>query len=204
MDAELPGSPAAERNKGPILEVLRNWLPAGAAVLEIASGTGQHVVHFAAELPQSAWQPSDADTENLAAIRRRLQLLKPGNVQPPVQLDVHQQVWSVPCAFDAVLCINMIHIAPWSATLALLSGANRALRANGPRLLLLYGPYKEGGQHTAPSNETFDAQLIARHPRWGVRDLEEVTAAAFAQGFNLQEVVRMPANNLVVVFRGKP
>ncbi|HEV7633445.1 MAG TPA: DUF938 domain-containing protein [Steroidobacteraceae bacterium] len=202
MDSSAPSSPAAERNKGPILEVLRTLMPDGSAVLEIASGTGQHVVHFAAEMPLSSWQPSDPDAENLAAIRARLQLTKPRNVQPPVQLDVHHQVWSVPSAFDAVLCINMIHIAPWSATLALLAGARRALRAGGPRLLLLYGPYKEGGQHTAPSNEAFDAQLIARHPRWGVRDLEEVTSAALAQGFQRQDVVRMPANNLVVVFRG--
>jgi len=202
VDSSAPSSPAAERNKGPILEVLRKWLPDGSAMLEIASGTGQHVVHFAAEMPLSSWQPSDPDAENLAAIRTRLQLTKPRNVQPPVQLDVHHQVWSVPSAFDAVLCINMIHIAPWSATLALLAGARRALRAGGPRLLLLYGPYKEGGQHTAPSNEAFDAQLIARHPRWGVRDLEEVTSAALAHGFQRQDVVRMPANNLVVVFRG--
>lgn len=202
METALPSSPAAERNKGPILDVLRTWLPGSAEVLEIASGTGQHVVHFAAEMPATRWQPSDPNAENLEAIHARLQSANAGNIKAPVHIDVHDPSWSVPCTFDAILCINMIHIAPWSATLALMAGAKRNLRADGPRLLLLYGPYREGGQHTAPSNEAFDAHLVERHPRWGVRDLEDVTESALAQGFKRRHVVRMPANNLAVIFSG--
>lgn len=200
MIPELASSPAAERNKQPILEQLRAHLPVKGAVLEIASGTGQHVAHFAASLPEITWQPTDSDSENLATIDARRVAAGLANVRPPLQLDVHSQNWGVASEFDAVVCINMIHIAPWSATLGLLAGARRVLRTGGQRLLLLYGPYKEGGRHTAPSNEEFDTQLQARHPRWGVRDLEEVSAAAAATGFKPGTVARLPANNLVVMF----
>jgi SAM-dependent methyltransferase len=198
MMAELPSSPASERNKGPILEQLLRWLPEDANVLEIASGTGQHVAHFAAALPRSSWQPTDADPANLPTIAARCDALSLHNVHAPLELDVHDAVWRVPDDFDAVVCINMIHIAPWSATAALFAGARRALRGDGPRLLFLYGPYREGGRHTTPSNEDFDASLRARNPAWGVRDLQTVTSAAGEHGFRRLTVERLPANNLLL------
>jgi cyclopropane fatty-acyl-phospholipid synthase-like methyltransferase len=198
--AELPSSPASERNKGPILEQLLRLLPEDSNVLEIASGTGQHVAHFAAALPRSSWQPTDADPANLLTIAARCDALSLHNVHRPLELDVHNAVWRVPDDFDAVVCINMIHIAPWSATPALFAGARRALRADGPKLLFLYGPYREGGRHTTPSNEDFDASLRARNPAWGVRDLETVTSLAGEHGFRRLTVERLPANNLLLAF----
>ena len=200
MTGGLPASPASERNKGPILEQLLQFLPADAQVLEIASGTGQHVAHFAAALPRSAWQPTDADPANLPTIAARCDGQSLHNVHAPLELDVHAPLWPVPDDFDAVVCINMIHIAPWSATPALLAGSRRVLRADGPRLLFLYGPYREGGHHTTPSNEQFDASLRARNADWGVRDLETVTTAAGDQGFRRLTVARLPANNLLLAF----
>jgi cyclopropane fatty-acyl-phospholipid synthase-like methyltransferase len=202
MNTALPCSAASERNKDPILEQLRRFLPAGADVLEIASGTGQHVAHFAASLPGTSWQPTDMLDENLLAIAARCDAAGLRNVHDPRQLDVHAATWPVPDHFDAVVCINMIHIAPWSATPALLKGARDALREDGPRLLVLYGPYKEGGQHTTPSNEAFDASLKARNPSWGVRELETVTALAAEYGFRRIALERLPANNLLLVFAG--
>ena len=202
MSTPLPDSPAAERNKTPILEELRQLLPASGAVLEIACGTGQHVVHFAAAFPAVSWQPTDPDPQCVLATATRCDSAHLKNIHAPLQLDVHQATWPVADDFDAVLCINMIHIAPWSATAALLAGAARVLRGDGPRLVLLYGPYKEGGRHTAPSNEAFDASLRSRDPRWGVRDLEAVAEVAGSCGFALHAVHRLPANNLFVVLRG--
>jgi len=193
-------SAPAERNKQPILEVLRQLLPPSGSALEIASGTGQHVAHFAAALPRSAWQPTDADPANLPTIAARCDGQSLHNVHAPLELDVHAPLWPVPDDFDAVVCINMIHIAPWSATPALLAGSRRVLRADGPRLLFLYGPYREGGHHTTPSNEQFDASLRARNADWGVRDLETVTTAAGDQGFRRLTVARLPANNLLLAF----
>jgi SAM-dependent methyltransferase len=197
--AELPSSPASERNKGPILEQLQRFLPEDAKVLEIASGTGQHVAHFAAALPRSSWQPTDADPANLLTIAARCDARSLHNVHAPLELDVHDAIWRVPDDFDAVVCINMIHIAPWSATAALFAGARRALRDDGPRQLYLYGPYREGGRHTTQSNEDFDASLRARNQAWGVRDLEAVTSLAGEHGFRLLTVERLPANNLLLV-----
>jgi cyclopropane fatty-acyl-phospholipid synthase-like methyltransferase len=200
MTAELPRSPASERNKDPILEQLRRLLPPAATVLEIASGFGQHVAHFAAALPGTTWQPTDTDPANLLTIAARCDGLSLHNVHAPVELDVHEAVWRVPDEFDAVVCINMIHIAPWSATAALFTGAQRALRADGPGLLVLYGPYREGGRHTTASNEDFDASLRARNPAWGVRDLESVTSLAEQHGFRRTRIERLPANNLLLAF----
>ena len=200
MTADLPTSPASERNKGPILEQLLRFLPEDARVLEIASGTGQHVAHFAAALPRSSWQPTDADPANLLTIAARCDGQSLYNVHAPVELDVHDSLWPVPDDFDAVVCINMIHIAPWSATPALLAGARRVLRADGPRLLFLYGPYREGGRHTTPSNEDFDTSLRSRNPAWGVRDLETVTSLAGEHGFRRLTLERLPANNLMLAF----
>ena len=191
-------SPAADRNKGPILDVLRRVLPPTGSVLEIGSGSGQHVIHFAAALPHLTWQPSDADAELRASVMTHLRASPLKNVNPPVALDVLQLPWPVRSA-AAVLSINMIHIAPPAATEALLRGAGQTLGAGG--VLVLYGPYRCHTRHTAPSNEAFDAVLRARNPEWGLRDLEDVTRLAHGNGFSLEEVVELPANNLTLVFR---
>jgi SAM-dependent methyltransferase len=202
MNTALPCSAASERNKHPILEQLQRHLPEDADVLEIASGTGQHVAHFAAAMPRSSWQPTDLEDENLLAIAARCDAAGLRNVHDPRHLDVHAATWPVPDHFDAVICVNLIHIAPWSATPALLAGARSALREDGPRLLVLYGPYQEEGRHTAPSNEAFDESLRARNPAWGIRDLETVTDLAGQHGFRRIALERLPANNLLLVFAG--
>ena len=194
----LPHSPAAERNKRAILEVLQRVLPAAGKVLEIASGTGQHAVHFAAGLPHLVWRPTDADPQLLDVIRRFTDAAGLPNMESPQRLNVLEQPWPVRRA-DAVVCINMIHIAPWSATEGLLLGAAAVLPSGGP--LVLYGPFRRSGCSTAPSNEAFDASLKARDPDWGVRDLEEVAVLAAAYGMPFEELVEMPANNVAVVFR---
>jgi len=175
-------------------------LPAHGRVLEIASGTGQHVVHFAAALPALSWQPTDADPAMLEVIRARIAASRLTNVAAPILLDVHAEPWPVAEPLAAIVCINMIHIAPESATRALLAGAARLLGTEPPGLLFLYGPYREGGRHTAPSNAEFDASLKARNPDWGLRDLGAVTRLAEELGLARTAVVRMPANNLSVVF----
>jgi SAM-dependent methyltransferase len=189
---------AAERNKEPILAVLRKVLPPSGRVLEIASGTGQHVVHFAAALPGLEWQPSDPDVALRESVRRRVDEARLSNVRAPIDLDVRRRPWPVAHA-DAVVCINMIHVAPWEATDALLAGAASVLGAGGA--LVLYGPYRRYGGHTALGNEAFDAQLRATDPAWGLRDMEAVVERAAAVGLDLAEVVDMPANNFSVVFR---
>ncbi len=191
-------APAAERNKEPILTVLRRVLPESGLVLEIASGTGQHVVHFAGALPGLTWQPSDPDPQMRASIAAWLADAGLPNLQPPLDLDVLADEWSIERA-DAVVCINMIHIAPWAATLHLMAGASRLLPLQG--VLVVYGPFRRFSRHTAPSNETFDAQLRRSDPEWGVRDLEAVTDVAEQNGLVLEEVIEMPANNLSVVLR---
>jgi len=191
-------APAAERNKEPILAVLRRVLPERGKVLEIASGTGQHVVHFAKALPSLQWQPSEADASMHGSIARWIAHEGLANVQPPIALDVGVEPWPVDRA-DVVICINMIHIAPWQATLDLMAGAGRVLPAGG--VVVLYGPYRRFGQHTADSNAAFDAQLKASDPQWGVRDLEAVLDIAGRQGLATEEIVAMPANNLTVVLR---
>ena len=192
-------SAPAERNTAPILEVLERVLPERGTVLEIASGTGQHVVAFARALPQLRWQPSDVDPELRASVEHRLAEAGLGNVLRPVALDVRDLPWPVAAA-DAVVCINMIHIAPWVATGALFRGARGVMPDGG--VVVTYGPYTRDGQPTAASNEAFDASLRARNPQWGVRDLDDVREAAAAHGFALETVVPMPANNFCLVFRG--
>ena len=187
-------APATERNRAPILEVLRRALPGEGVVLEVASGTGQHAAFFAEAFPGLTWQPSDPDPELRASIRAWTAGI--GNVLPPLALDASAGDWPVERA-DAVVCINMIHIAPWEAGLGLFQGAARLLPAGAP--LLLYGPFLRDGRHTAPSNAEFDASLKARNPAWGVRDLGAVERAAAS--FTLADVVDMPANNLTVVLR---
>jgi hypothetical protein len=193
-------SAPAERNTGAILAVLERVLPPRGKVLEIASGTGQHVVAFAARLQALDWQPSDIDAELRASVARRVAEAALPNVAPPVALDVTQRPWPLARA-DAVICSNMIHIAPWEATEGLFAGAGAILSANGP--LVTYGPYKRGGEHTAPSNAAFDASLRERNPAWGVRDVDDVVDVAALHGFALAEVIEMPANNLTLVFRAR-
>lgn len=194
---DLAFSPAAERNKGPILQALQGLLRPAAAVLEIASGSGQHAQHFASAQTGWTWQPSEAHAAALPAIDARCRGL--ANVRPALRLDVCETPWPVePRSFDAVYCANLLHIAPWAVCPALMQGASRTLRAGG--LLLLYGPYRVDGVPTAPSNEAFDADLKARDPAWGLRRLSAVEAQAQATGLALQQVLPMPANNLLLVF----
>jgi SAM-dependent methyltransferase len=192
-------SPSAERNREPILAVLRDTLPATGRVLEIASGTGQHAMCFARALPGLDWQPSDADADARASIAAWIAHEGLRNVRAPLALDVHQPDWGVDAALDAVICVNMIHISPWSAAEALFAGASRRLVDGG--VLYLYGPYKRGGAHTAPSNDAFDQQLRSRDPEWGVRDMEAVIALGASVGFACDEPIAMPANNFSLVFR---
>ena len=191
-------SPSAERNKGPILDVLARVLPRRGLVLEIASGTGQHALHFAKGLPGLTWQPSDPDAELRESIALRVKEQQLANVNRPIDLDVSRLPWPLQTA-DAVVCINMIHVAPWSATLALLEGTKALLPTQ--HVLFLYGPYRRFGQHTSKSNEQFDSDLRAHDPEWGLRDLEAVSEAAASSGFVLAEVVEMPANNFSLVFK---
>src|SRR5688572_21787280 len=191
-------APSAERNKQPILDVLARVLPASGLVLEIGSGTGQHVTHFAKALPRLTFQPSEMDEERHASIAAWTRHEQLSNVRPPLAFDVTRLPWPVRAA-DAVVCINVIHISPWEATLALMKGAARILPADG--VLVTYGPYMRGGAHTSQSNEAFDASLRARNPLWGVRDIDTVAEVAGHEGFALEEAVPMPANNFTLVWR---
>jgi len=192
-------SPSAARNRDPILKELQRLLPSEGLVLEIASGTGEHAVHFAAALPGLAWQPSEPKEDMRASIVAWRDSEGLANVRDPLAIDVLSEApWPIDAA-RAIVCINMIHIAPWAATPALMAGAGRALADGGP--LILYGPYRRAGVETAASNEAFDASLKERDPSWGLRDLETVEEEARRAGLDLHEVIEMPANNLIVVFR---
>ncbi|MGZ3422035.1 MAG: DUF938 domain-containing protein [Polyangiales bacterium] len=189
-------APATHRNREPIFAVLSRVLPAGGHVLEIASGSGEHAAYFASRLPAVTWQPSDVDLESRASIDAHCEGI--ANVRPALELDVRREPWPIR-AVDAIVCINMIHIAPWQACVALMEGASQRLPPRG--VLFLYGPYRRAGVHTAPSNEAFDASLRSRDASWGVRDLEDVTRTAERQELVLDETIEMPANNLSLVFR---
>ena len=187
-------SAATVRNRDPILDVLRRVLPADGLVLEIASGSGEHAAYFGRALPHLVWQPSDPDPRALDSIAAWCAGVPA--VRAPLALDAAGAPWPIEPA--AVVCINMIHIAPWAACDGLLRGAGRSLPRGG--VLYLYGPYRIGGRHTAPSNASFDAMLREQDPAWGVRDLEAVETLAASHGLALRETVSMPANNLSVVF----
>jgi hypothetical protein len=189
-------APATQRNREPILDVLRRVLPAEGTVLEVASGSGEHAAFFARALPHLRWQPSDHDAEARASIAVWCAGIP--NVRAPLALDASSDAWPLAHA-DAVVCINMVHIAPWQACEGLMRGAGRLLAAGG--VLCLYGPYRVEGAHTAPSNASFDEGLRRQDPAWGVRDLEAVVACAAASGLGFRERVSMPANNLSLVFR---
>ena len=198
MLTHLLSSPAAQRNREPILEVLRARLPERARVLEIAAGGGEHAVWFARGLPGVTWRPTDPRPEALASIAARREAEGPPNLLEPLPLDASApEQWPDERA-DAIVCINMIHIAPWAAAEGLMRGAGRMLPPGG--LLFLYGPYREAGVPTAPSNEEFDGWLKAQDPAWGLRDLDAVTTLAATHGLRFMERVGMPANNISVWF----
>lgn len=201
VDRERHFAPSAARNAGPIVEVLRTVLPEAGRALEIASGTGQHVVAFARAFPGIDWQPSDPEPQARASIAAWVAEAGVANVRPALDLDMTRPDWDAGAEgpLEAIVCINMVHISPWAACQGLIQGAGRLLGAGG--LLYLYGPYKRGGRHTAPSNEEFDRSLRQRNPTWGVRDVDDVAACARARGLVLAGTVDMPANNLSVIFR---
>lgn len=189
-------APAAARNREPIREVLARELPDSGLVLEIASGSGEHAIYFATAFPHLSWQPSDPSATALASIAAHRADAALPNLLEPIELDITQP--TTLARADAIVCINMIHIAPWEAALALFATASRLLSPGA--LLYLYGPYLFHGE-TAPSNREFDASLRARDPRWGVRDVRDLTAAATAAGLTLRGAVSMPANNHSLLFR---
>jgi SAM-dependent methyltransferase len=206
-------APATQRNREPILSVLQGVLPQRGLVLEISSGTGEHAIFFAPQLPHLYWLPSDPDPIALESIRAWQQEQPTQTLLPPVSLDVSQPHWSeqvhlhmaqpplMGVSIAAIVNINMIHISPWRATLGLMAGAEALLPTGG--MLYLYGPYKQGGVHTAPSNEAFDDMLRSRNPEWGVRDLEEVIAVAEKHHLTWHRTIEMPANNFSIVFASK-
>ncbi len=191
-------APATARNRDFILDVLRDVLPPKGVILEIASGSGEHVVHFARNFPALVFQPSDPDPDALLSIAAWVNATGVTNVRAPLALDASQSFWPIASA-DVIVCINMVHISPWNATLGLLRGAATILPPASP--FYLYGPYKREGFATAPSNQAFDRSLRDRNPTWGLRDLEVVEAMAQSVGFSAPVITEMPANNLSVVFR---
>lgn len=191
-------APATVRNRGPIGELLLPLLPASGLVLEVASGSGEHVVHFAKAAPRLTWQPSDASRQARASIAAWIAAEGVTNVRAPLALDAAGEDWPLARA-DAVMCVNMLHISPFASTEGLMRGAGRLLPPGG--MLFVYGPFRRAGVETAPSNAAFDRALRAQDPRWGLRDLKAVEAVAAARGLMLETVAVLPANNLGLVFR---
>ncbi len=195
-------APATERNRDAILAILQNNLPDQGTVLEIASGTGQHAVFFAQQLTPRYWLPTDLNAANMDSIKAWREETDAANLLPPRQLDVRDSAWAVdgdlPAPVSAIVNINMLHISPWSCCGALFAGAAAVL--NQGAVVMLYGPFKRNGLHTAASNAAFDEQLRSQNADWGVRELEAVVDVAVEQGFACQRVIEMPANNLSVIF----
>lgn len=192
-------APATLRNREPIAAVLARELPAGARILEIASGTGEHAVFFAQAFPQLAWQPTDPSAEALASIAAYREEYAGSNLAAPLLLDASAPAtWPVREA-DAIVCINMVHISPWAATVGLFEGAGRLLGEGAP--LILYGPYLEAGVNTAPSNLDFDASLKARNPLWGLRHAEALDALGVQHAMTRSARHALPANNIMLVYR---
>ena len=192
-------APATARNRDAILDVLREILPDSGRILEIASGSGEHILHFARALPLLTFQPSDPSPQALASIEAWTADSDAANISPPLLLDAAASTWPACGPIDAILCINMIHIAPWAATEGLLRQAGTLLPEGAP--LYLYGPYRRADRPLEPSNAAFDESLRARNPDWGLRDLEKVAAVATGAGFSGPKVTEMPANNLSLIFR---
>jgi Protein of unknown function (DUF938) len=194
-------APATERNREPILAILQQVLPSTGTILEISSGTGEHAIFMAPQLAPRHWLPSDPNPDARASIAAWQQSTPCDNIYPPIDLDASSSEWLVESEqpITAIVNINMIHIAPRSAYLGLFAGASRILPVGG--ILYLYGPFKQAGVHTAPSNAAFDESLRSQNPEWGVRDLEEITGVAHSHNLELQQVYPMPANNLSVVFK---
>ncbi len=198
LPANARTSPSTARNRQPILDVLRPRLPERGRVLEVASGAGEHAVFLSTALPGLVWRPSDPDPEALVSIAAWRNQTGLPNLEAPIRLDAADlQTWPTG-PFEAVVCINMIHISPWASTLGLMAGAGRVLASRGR--LFLYSPYVEADVDTAPSNLAFDESLKSRNPAWGLRDLAQVKAAAAAEGLAFIERIAMPANNLLVAF----
>jgi SAM-dependent methyltransferase len=197
-DGARRSAPAALRNRDPIAEVLGEWLPESGLVLEIASGTGEHALHFAQRFPQLDWQPSDIHGDAISSIAAWRDAAGLPNVRAPVELDASSPDWPVDRA-DAVLSINMVHISPWASALGLIAGAARVLPSGGP--LILYGPWLMADTPTATSNLEFDASLRTRDPEWGLRSVELFAAPAADKALRLEQTRAMPANNLMLLFR---
>ncbi|SDM18319.1 Protein of unknown function [Franzmannia pantelleriensis] len=193
-------SPAAARNREPILKVLRDWLPIQGRVLEVASGSGEHALHFATAMPNLRWQPSDPSPSARASIEAWRVEQGPANLLAPLALNVEQRPWPVP-DFDVLLAINLLHISPWAVSEALFAEAGARLPDGG--ILYLYGPFMRDGEHSAASNAAFDADLRQRDPEWGIRELETVLTLAERHGLGVVAVEEMPANNLSVVLRAE-
>lgn len=191
-------APATVRNRDAIAAVLQDALPSKGIVLELASGSGEHVVHFANLFPSLSWQPSDPDPDALSSIAEWSREAGLSNILPPLPIDVRAEDWTIG-QVDAILCINMVHISPWEATVGLMQGAGRLLPVQG--LLYLYGPYVRPDVETAASNIAFDQSLRSRDPAWGLRNLDEVRQLASANGLFLDKLIDMPANNISVLFR---
>ncbi len=194
-------APATQRNREVILEILLQILPPSGTILEIASGTGEHAVYFAPNLKPRQWLPTDPNPRSQASIVAWIAHSPSDNLYPPIDLDASASVLAIPdtTAITAIVNINMIHISPWGACLGLMALCDRILPPGG--ILYLYGPFKQGGEHTSPSNAAFDNSLRAQNPNWGVRDLDDVVEAAKARNLNLINTYQMPANNLSVVFQ---
>ena len=199
-------APATQRNREAILEILLQVLPKSGTILEIASGTGEHAVYFAPHLKPRKWLPTDPNPQSRASIAAWIANLPSDNLYPPIDLDASANLWTVEnnilpdiLPITALVNINMIHISPWSACLGLMAASDRILPPLG--ILYLYGPFKQNGKHTAPSNAAFDEYLRAENSTWGVRDLDEVTTAAKTHNLNLINTYQMPANNLSLVFQ---
>ena len=196
--------PATERNRGPIGDLLSEVLPASGAVLELASGSGEHGVCFQQRFPHLLWQPSDPDPDHRASIDAWIRHQNLSHVMPAaLNLDVAERPWplpgKIPSALQAVVCINLLHISPVLCTTAVLEESALLLPSGAP--LIIYGPFMRNGAHTSASNAAFDQSLRQRNPQWGLRDLNTITALAASSGFNLDAVVPMPANNLTLVLR---
>jgi hypothetical protein len=191
-------SPSALQNREPIWTVLQNVLPESGTMLEIASGSGEHAIHYAARLPNLIWQPSDPSEKARESIKAWSYEMELTNLLPPLDIDVTSETWPIDRA-DAMLAINMVHISPWTATEGLIRGAGKLLSSGGS--LILYGPYKQEGREFVDSNMEFDAWLRNQNADWGIRQLEEVAELAGRAGLSLSSIVDMPANNLCVIFK---